>query len=92
MKINVEIEMTPQELREFLGLPDVSTVQEYLVGELKRNIENGAEGYDPVALLRPFFPAGAQAMEATQKMVLDAWARQLGVGDRPHGDEPDGDK
>lgn len=31
MKISIEVDMTPQEAREFLGLPNVERIQEQLV-------------------------------------------------------------
>ena len=39
MKIKVEIDCTPVEARAFLGLPDVSPLNEALVVEMQRRME-----------------------------------------------------
>ena len=36
MKIRIEVEVGPTELREFLGLPDVSGIQEEAIESLDR--------------------------------------------------------
>ena len=38
MKLNVEIDCTPAEARAFLGLPDVSSLNEHLVAEMKKRM------------------------------------------------------
>ena len=39
MKINVEIDCTPEEARAFLGLPDVSPMQERLMKEVDEYLD-----------------------------------------------------
>lgn len=38
MKINVEIDITPEELRRFLGLPDVQGFQQHMLESFTENI------------------------------------------------------
>lgn len=54
MKINVEFELTPDEFRQSLGLPDVEAFQKNLLNNIQNQMESGAEGYDPMSLMRPF--------------------------------------
>ncbi|CAN0595397.1 unnamed protein product [Ectocarpus sp. 12 AP-2014] len=54
MKINVEFELTPDEFRQSLGLPDVEAFQKNLLDNIQQQMESGAEGYDPMSLMRPF--------------------------------------
>ena len=39
MKIKVEIDATPQEVREFFGLPDIRPLQEELLSEIRANMK-----------------------------------------------------
>ncbi|HSP30498.1 MAG TPA: hypothetical protein VLO13_00535 [Halomonas sp.] len=54
MKINVEFELTPDEFRQSLGLPDVEAFQKNLLENIQHQMESGVEGYDPMSLMRPF--------------------------------------
>ncbi|WP_434984958.1 hypothetical protein [Vreelandella zhaodongensis] len=54
MKINVEFDLTPDEFRQSLGLPDVEAFQQNLLENIQRQMESGVDGYDPMNLMRPF--------------------------------------
>lgn len=57
MKIRVEVDVKPGELREFLGLPDVTGVQKDALDAISRRMKRDASGVDPLAVLRGFLPA-----------------------------------
>ena len=44
MKITIEVDMTPQEARDFLGLPNVERIQEQLVTNAEKYLSAGGEG------------------------------------------------
>lgn len=52
MKINIEIDVTPAELRQFLGLPDVAGLQEDMIEYVRGRVARGTENFDPADLLR----------------------------------------
>lgn len=54
MKINVEFDLTPEEFRRALGLPDVEAFQQELLNRIQKQMESGVEGYDPMSLMQPF--------------------------------------
>jgi hypothetical protein len=54
MKINVEFDLTPDEFRRSLGLPDVEAFQQDLLNRIHKQMESGVEGYDPMSLMQPF--------------------------------------
>ncbi|MFV4677455.1 DUF6489 family protein, partial [Mycobacterium tuberculosis] len=39
MKLKIEVECTPIEARSFLGLPDVTALNEHLVDEMKARLD-----------------------------------------------------
>jgi hypothetical protein len=86
MKINVEFDLTPDEFRQSLGLPDVEAFQQNLLNNIQRQMESGVEGYDPMSLMRPFLqqPMMQQGLSqglanfgTYQQMMLDM-LRQAG--------------
>ncbi|MCC5881101.1 MAG: hypothetical protein JJU25_00490 [Halomonas sp.] len=58
MKINVEFDLTPDEFRRALGLPDVEAFQKELMNRIQKQMESGVEGYDPMSLMKPFLQQG----------------------------------
>lgn len=58
MKINVEFDLTPEEFRRALGLPDVEAFQKDLLDRIQKQMESGVEGYDPMSLMKPFLQQG----------------------------------
>ena len=49
MQIKVEIDVKPEELRRFLGLPDVAGLQEDLMTFLKDKMGQASDGLSPAA-------------------------------------------
>ena len=86
MKINVEFDLTPDEFRHALGLPDVEAFQKNLLDNIQRQMESGVEGYDPMSLMSPFMQQpmmqqglskGLSNFGSYQQMMLDM-LRQAG--------------
>ena len=50
MKINVEVDCTPEEARAFLGLPDLRPMQEELLAEMKERMSASFRALDPQEL------------------------------------------
>jgi hypothetical protein len=70
MKIRVEVEVGPAELREFLGLPDVAGVQEEALALLSRKLRSGAAGTgDAVAVLRGMLPESLFSIGEWQRLI-----------------------
>src|ERR1700757_4119728 len=52
MQIKIEIDVKPEELRRFLGLPDVAGLQEDVVQFLREKIESASESFDPTSFVK----------------------------------------
>ncbi|MDI5934859.1 DUF6489 family protein [Halomonas kalidii] len=100
MKINVEFDLTPEEFRQALGLPDVEAFQKDLLSRIQKQMESGVEGYDPMSLMQPFLQQpglpqglsqGLASFGTYQQMMLDM-LRQAGTGSaQQSGKEEQGD-
>ena len=75
MKINVSIEATAQEMRDFLGLPNVRPLQDEMMQTVRDNVQQGAAGFDAMTLMKPLLPAQLQSMEALQQAFWDAFTQ-----------------
>jgi hypothetical protein len=67
MKINIDIDCTPQEVRAFLGLPRVEAMQDALVAKLHERLAKALEATDPEALMKLWLPGGAEGIAQMQE-------------------------
>jgi len=65
MKIKLDIDCTPQELRTFLGLPDLTPIHAMVVDTLR---EQAAKAADPEALMKQWAGLGAEGMALLQRL------------------------
>ena len=69
MKINIEIDVTPEEFRKLMGWPDVQGFQNEIFDQIRNNMVTGVEGYDPLSVMQPYLAQSAGAMDAFQKLL-----------------------
>lgn len=69
MKISVEVDCTPEEARRFMGLPDVSTLNDHLVGEMRKRMESNMAMLSPDELVKNWMTLGAGAQEQFRKLM-----------------------
>lgn len=78
MKVNVEIDCTPQEARAFFGLPDVAPMQERLMKEVEERTLAAMRAMEPEAMVKTWLPASLQGFENIQKMFWNAMSDPKG--------------
>jgi hypothetical protein len=71
MKISVDIDCTPEELRGFFGLPDVRPMQDQLLKEVEERLRANLKALDPETMLKTWLPAGLKGFEQLQEMFLN---------------------
>ena len=69
MNIKIDIDMTPEEMRRLMGLPDVQPFHDELVDKLREQLRAGAEGYDPLSLFKPYMNSAVNSMEMFQRFM-----------------------
>jgi hypothetical protein len=67
MKIKLDIDCTPEELRGFFGLPDVRPMQEQLLKDVEERMRAGLKALDPETMLKTWLPTGLQGLEKLQE-------------------------
>ena len=69
MKMTIEIDCTPQEARTFLGLPDVTSLNEKLVEEMQARMTSNMAMLSPDELMKSWAAFGAGAQEQFRKLM-----------------------
>ena len=70
MKIKLDIDCTPNEMREFFGLPEIKPLQEELLKEVRERLSANIKAMDPEAMLKTWLPATLKGFEQLQEMFL----------------------
>jgi len=78
MKVTIEIDCTPTEARSFMGLPDVTSLNEHIVAEMQNRIDANLNMLQPEELLKNWMSFGGQAQEGFMKLMQAAAARSQG--------------
>jgi hypothetical protein len=82
MKVNIEMDMTPEEARAFMGLPDVRPMQQKMMEEMQGRMSAAFDANDPEGIVRAWMPfyglgGGAEAFQKLQKAMWDNAAAML---------------
>ena len=72
MKFTVNVECSPEEARRFVGLPDVTPLNEMLVSEMTRRAEENMRLMAPDAMMKSWMAFGGQAQDAFLKLMNQA--------------------
>ena len=69
MKVSIEVDLTPSEARELLGMPNLTSIQETFVGIAKDKLEKTVNMVDVEPMLRTWTGLGGAATEAFGALV-----------------------
>jgi len=81
MKVNIQVDMTPDEARKMMGLPDVSGLQSRMLDELERRMKAAVDTSDPEAMLKAWLPMAAPGFEQFQRFLWDSAKMAAGGGE-----------
>ncbi len=84
MKIKVDIDCTPEEARQFLGLPDVKPMQDAIMKDIEDRMRANLQAMDPETMFKTWLPAGIQGWEQMQRMF---WSQMTGGDDDKKKDD-----
>ena len=72
MKLNIEIDCTPAEARAFLGLPDVTPLNDHLVAEMKKRMDANMSAMQPEELMKTWTSFGMAAQDQFRQLMQAA--------------------
>lgn len=73
MKISMEFDMTPRELRELFGLPDVQPMHQEVMERIREKILKGVDDYDPASFLTAYSAEGARTLQGLQEAFWNSF-------------------
>jgi hypothetical protein len=69
MKMTIEVDCSPEEARRFLGLPDVSVLNDALVKEMQTRMSANMAALAPEELMKSWMAFGVGAQEQFRKLM-----------------------
>jgi Family of unknown function (DUF6489) len=78
MKVTIEVECTPMEARNFLGLPDVEPLNAFMIEQVKSRIEQNIQQMQPDEIMKSWSIYGVQAQDQFFKLMQTAAQASLG--------------
>ena len=75
MKLNIEIEMTPEEARRVMGLPDLGPLQAAVLAEMEKRMHKALDAADPEAMVKAWMAPGIQGWEVFNRLFQEAALR-----------------
>lgn len=71
MKVTFDIECSPEEARAFFGLPDVQPMQERMMDEIEKKMQENVKAMDPETMVKTWMPIALQNMAELQKLFWE---------------------
>ncbi|WP_025897358.1 DUF6489 family protein [Sneathiella glossodoripedis] len=75
MKINLDIECTPEEARKFFGLPDVEPMQQALMAEIQKKMMENINNLDAENMMKNWLPASMKGFDQMQNMFWNSFTQ-----------------
>jgi hypothetical protein len=87
MKVTIEVECTPAEARAFLGLPDVTPLNDHLISEMTKRMDANVAMMQPEEIMKAWTGFGLNAQEQFRQLMTAAAGGGLGGfgGTKPGG-------
>jgi hypothetical protein len=79
MKVNVEVNCTPEEARTFFGLPDLKPMQERVMAEIEERLRSSLNAMNPEAVFKTWLPASMQGVEQMQQLQQAFWSQLANI-------------
>jgi len=76
MKVNVNVECTPEEARAFLGLPNVAPLQAAMMDQMQSQMQKTAAALEPETIFKTLFPMNSEGFADLQKTF---WGQFMGA-------------
>ncbi|HEY1878236.1 MAG TPA: DUF6489 family protein [Rhizomicrobium sp.] len=83
MKVQIEMDMTPEEARAFMGLPDVAPIQKKMMEDMQARMKAAFDANDLDAMMRAWMPmsfgmgGGAETVQKFQKAMWEGTTAML---------------
>ncbi len=87
MKVTINIDCTPLEARQFMGLPDVQPMQAAVLAEMEKRLMAEVARFSPENFMRTWFSEGQQSADWFREIFKGLYA-QAGAATTPAARTP----
>lgn len=87
MKVTVEVDCTPAEARQFMGLPDVAPLQAAVMKDMEHKVMAEMERFSPDALLKGWFSFAQTTPEQMQQAFAKLFTQ--GISNKSGASKPE---
>jgi len=70
MKFTVDVDCTPEEARQFLGLPNIAPMQDRMMKEFEKKMLENMQSLDPESFIKTWMPLTMESWGEMQKIFL----------------------
>ena len=74
MKFSIKCDCTPEEARQFLGLPDVQSFQTEVMELVKQRTSEHLKAMDPETMMKTWMPMGVETINTMQQVFMKSMA------------------
>jgi hypothetical protein len=92
VKVSVDLDLTPEELRRLFGLPDLTPIQTLVVERITRQVEKGMDSNLIAGITRSIITGGVQSWEAYQKLLTGIMSAGKTGDSKKDAPNPSGDQ
>ena len=85
MKVTIEVDCTPDEARQFIGLPDLKPMQAAIMARMEAEMMQAVERFSPDAMLRSWMSLMPQTPEQFTEAVGRFFGNNGGGGSERKG-------
>ena len=82
MKVTVEVNCTPEEARQFMGLPEVQPMQAAVTAEMEKRVLAEMDRFSPEAVLKSWMSLIPQSPEQMQAAFMRMFQQGSAGGKR----------
>ncbi len=90
MKVTFDIDCSPEEARQFLGLPDVVPLQTQMMKELEDRMRENIRNLDPETFVKTWLPVTVQGWSEMQKLFWTHMGVKVPENDAPSASKKQG--
>ncbi|KAB7738503.1 hypothetical protein F2P47_17015 [Parvibaculum sedimenti] len=89
MKVTIDVDLSPEEARRLMGLPDLEPMQQRLLAQLEKQMAQNMSYMDPETLVKTIMPVGAQGLEQFQNLLWSMARTATGNGKKTNTRKPE---
>ncbi|HPQ94332.1 MAG: hypothetical protein KDI44_14080 [Thiothrix sp.] len=89
MNLKIDVDVTPEELRRLMGLPDVQEFNREIMSQMLKRMQDGVVGYDPMAFFKTGILGPGMGGTDAIKPWIDAFRNLANAGTGRNSSKPD---